>query len=127
MSDSDLEKSPVSTKRAREASFGEEGGDDATIIDAKDQVKMITQLQEQYLKDGETWCLLSKAWYNRWKQYCSRLNSLQPDARKLGEQTNPGPIDNSSLYKNGKLAEDLVYNTTVFGVPLSAWNELVEW
>ncbi|KAI7894646.1 uncharacterized protein EV154DRAFT_599977 [Mucor mucedo] len=127
MSDSDIAKSPVSTKRAREASFGEDGDNDATIIDAKDQVKMIAQLQEQYLKDGETWCLLSKVWYNRWKQYCSRLNSPQPDARKLGGQTNPGPIDNISLYKNGRLAEDLVYNTTVFGVPLCAWNELVEW
>lgn len=128
MSESDLDKSPVSIKRAREASFGEEV---AAKVDPKDQVKIVSDLQEQHLKDGEIWYLVSKAWYTRWKQYCARLSSPQPEARIIGEQTNPGPINNSTILKDGKLTEDLVYNESesnnVYAVPIPAWNLLVEW
>ena len=69
MSDSDPEKSPVSVKRAREASFG----DDGTIVDPKDQVNVITVLQEQHLQAGSVWYLVSANWYKRWQRYCGRM------------------------------------------------------
>jgi ubiquitin carboxyl-terminal hydrolase 4/11 len=126
MSDSELDKSPISTKRAREASIGEEE-QATTVTDPKDQLKIVTQLQEQHLKDNETWCLVSKTWYTRWKQYCSRLNSPAPEVRNLGQQSPPGPINNISILSNGKLAEDLVLDDTVYAVPESAWDELISW
>jgi ubiquitin carboxyl-terminal hydrolase 4/11/15 len=133
MSDSDLEKSPVSVKRARESSFDSNGAEQTSpppivATDPKDQVQMITDLQGQFLQDGSVAYLISKQWFTRWKQYCSRLSSSQQDARKIGEQTNPGPINNKSiLTPEGKLIKDLVYNESVFAIPIQAWEKLVEW
>ncbi|KAI8639912.1 hypothetical protein BD408DRAFT_391413 [Parasitella parasitica] len=125
MSDSDMEKSPVSTKRARESSFNEDQPGEPT--DPKDQVKTIQHLQEQNLQDGQTWCLVSEAWYKRWTQYCSRMSSDQAAVRSIGEKTPPGPVDNRSILKNGRLAEDLELEKDVFAVPDVAWTELVAW
>lgn len=140
MSDSDVDKSPVSSKRAREASFGEEEEgeqlspqvNNTSKVDPKDQPGVISQLQEQHVKEGETWYLLSRVWYTRWKQYCARLSSPQPGARTIGEQTNPGPINNTFIVdEHYQLAEDLVVEESeqncVYAVPLPAWNLLVEW
>ncbi|KAL7323542.1 hypothetical protein PS15p_211424 [Mucor circinelloides] len=123
MPDSEMDKSPVSTKRARESSVNEE----PLQVDPEEQVKLIKQLQEQNLQDGTTWCLISKVWYNRWKQYCARMSSTQSEARLIGERSPPGPIDNRSILDNGKLAEDLELDEDVFAVPEVAWNELVAW
>lgn len=143
MSDSDVDKSPVSSKRARESSFGEEEEPlppqevvvvvtAVTKVDPKDQPGVISQLQQEHVKEGETWYLLSRVWYTRWKQYCARLSSPQPSARTIGEQTNPGPINNTSILdEQYRLAEDLVVDESeqncVYAVPLPAWNLLVEW
>ncbi|KAI8372393.1 hypothetical protein BD560DRAFT_394819 [Blakeslea trispora] len=124
MSDNELEKSSISVKRAREASFGEE---ETVKVEPKDQLKIISDLQEQHLQDGEVWCLISKAWYTRWKQYCSRLSSPQQEARRIGERTSPGPINNKSILTNGNLEKNLELEQTVFAVPDSAWSLLVEW
>ncbi|KAI9261956.1 hypothetical protein EDC94DRAFT_541251 [Helicostylum pulchrum] len=124
MSDSDVEKSSVSVKRAREASVEDQATEQAPL-DPEDQTKLISQLQEQHLKDGESWCLISKAWYDSWTKYCARMSN--PDTRSIGEKTHPGPIRNQSLYKNGQIAEDLIYNQDVYGVPMSAWKKLVAW
>ncbi|KAI8098310.1 uncharacterized protein B0P05DRAFT_601403 [Gilbertella persicaria] len=124
MSDSELDKSSISVKRAREASFGEE---ETVKVEPKDQLKMVAQLQEQYFQDGELWCLVSKAWYTRWKLYCSRLNSPQQESRNLGERTHPGPVNNKTLLQDGKLIKDLELETDVYAVPEQAWELLVEW
>lgn len=126
MSDYEFDSSVIATKRVREASFSDEESP-IDKMDPKDQVSYITQLQEQHLINGESWCLVSKAWYTRWKQYCSRLSSPQPEARSLGERTPPGPIDNRSIMKNGKLTEDLEIEDDVYAVPEVAWDKLVEW
>lgn len=125
MSDSEMDKSPISAKRARESSINEEPQEDQT--DPKDQVKIIKQLQEQNLQDGKTWCLVSESWYTRWTKYCSRMSSIQPESRRIGEKSPPGPIDNRTILKNGKLAEDLELDEDVFAVPEVAWTELVAW
>jgi hypothetical protein len=125
MSDSEMDKSPISTKRARESSINEERQEDQT--DPKDQVKIIKQLQEQNLQDGKTWCLISEAWYIRWTKYCARMSSIEPGIRHIGENSPPGPIDNRTILKNGKLAEDLKLEKDVFAVPEVAWTELVSW
>ncbi|CEI91625.1 Putative Ubiquitin carboxyl-terminal hydrolase [Rhizopus microsporus] len=128
MSDNETDKSPISTKRARESSMEEDVEERASKIDPKDQVKIITQLQQEHLSEGQTWYLISKNWFTRWRQYCSRLSSPQHDARKIGEQTNPGPINNQSILQaNGKLVEGLKLNDTVFAVPEEAWKDLTEW
>ncbi|KAI9481305.1 MAG: hypothetical protein EXX96DRAFT_210288 [Benjaminiella poitrasii] len=125
MSDSELDKYPVATKRAREASIG--GEDEDAKIDPKDQQQVISQLQEENLLEGESWCLISKAWHNRWKQYCARLNSSQQEIKNIAEKSPPGPIDNRYILENNKLKENLGIDETVFAVPEVAWNKLVEW
>lgn len=119
-----MDKSPVSTKRARESSVNEE---EALPVDPKDQISLIKQLQEQHLQDGATWCLISKAWYTRWEKYCSRMSSAHPQVRLIGEGAPPGPIDNRSILVNGRLTEDLVLDQDVYTVPEEAWTELVAW
>ncbi|KAI7902187.1 uncharacterized protein BX663DRAFT_455790 [Cokeromyces recurvatus] len=125
MSDSEPDKYPVATKRAREASIG--GDEEHIKVDPKDQLKVISQLREENFMEGENWCLISKAWYHRWKQYCARLSSPQQEARNIAERSPPGPINNSSILKDGKLIEDLTIEETVFAVPESAWEKLVSW
>ncbi|GAN07744.1 ubiquitin carboxyl-terminal hydrolase 4 isoform X2 [Mucor ambiguus] len=125
MSDSERDKSPVSTKRARESSTNEEQISEQ--VDPKEQVDLIKQLQEQHLQDGTTWCLISKAWFNRWQKYCARMSSAQPEVRLIGEGAPPGPIDNRTILQNGRLAEDLELDEDVFAVPEQAWTELVAW
>lgn len=120
MSDSDLEKSPVSSKRAREASY-----EDQHKLDPTDQKKRIEELQEQTFKQGEQWCLIAKPWFDRWIKYCGRMGN--PETKTLAEGTSPGPIRNHSLFKDNHFTEDLIVNENVFAVPMSAWNELVEW
>ncbi|KAG0765019.1 hypothetical protein G6F33_006900 [Rhizopus arrhizus] len=128
MSDSEADRSSISIKRARESSIEEEEVGRALKIDPKDQVNIITQLQKDHFSEGQTWCLISKNWFTRWKQYCFRLGSPEQDARKIGEQTSPGPISNQSILQpDGKLVEDLVLDESVFVVPEDAWKNLVEW
>ncbi|KAG1440961.1 hypothetical protein G6F56_011697 [Rhizopus delemar] len=128
MSDNEIDKSPISTKRARESSIEEDEEVRVLKIDPKDQVKIITQLQQDQLVEGLTWYLISKAWFTRWKQYCSRLSSPQPISRKLGEQTIPGPINNQSiLQEDGHLEDSLVLDDTVYAVPEEAWKNLADW
>ncbi|KAK4516826.1 Ribosomal_L14e domain-containing protein [Mucor velutinosus] len=126
MSDSEMDRSPVLTKRARESSVNEEQLLPQQV-DPKEQVSLIKQLQEQHLQDGTTWCLISKAWYNRWHQYCARMSSTQPEVRLIGQGSPPGPIDNRTILQNGRLAEDLELDEDVFAVPEEAWIELVAW
>ncbi len=80
MSDSEVDRSSISIKRARESSIEEEEVGRALKIDPKDQVNIITQLQKDHFSEGQTWCLISKNWFTRWKQYCSRLGSPEQDA-----------------------------------------------
>jgi len=73
---------------------------------------------------GEVYCLLSKQWWNSWKNYIQNENS-----------PHPGPIDNSSLLdKDGDIKIETDTNCGInFGIPpyviipLSAWNSLHEW
>ncbi|KAI8973178.1 hypothetical protein BDF20DRAFT_945371 [Mycotypha africana] len=141
MSDSELDKTPIATKRARESSVGEEieqcmvekieqhsSANSEVLVEPKDHVYIVTELQKQHLNDGELWCLISKDWWNRWTKYCARLNSPSSSARRLGESTPPGPIDNRPILNdNNDLKEGLTYMANVTAVPEQAWNRLVSW
>lgn len=144
MSDSDLEKSPVSVKRAREDSFASEEPEEQVqlppqqaavsaesveeTVDPTDQPQMITNLQDEHFQQGAIIHLISSKWLTRWKEYCARMSSAQAEARKIGEQTNPGPINNHVILNSqGGLAEDLVYGENVYAVPFQAWQKLVKW
>lgn len=79
---------------------------------------------EQPMKKGEYWYLVDKKWFETFKLYVKEGESAL--------SANPGPIDNSQLFKNAdgkdgvfelkeRLQEELDY---VF-VPTEAWNLLV--
>ncbi|KAI8889866.1 cysteine proteinase [Backusella circina FSU 941] len=125
MSDVEPDKNPVANKRARDSSLEED--ERASKIDPKDQVKIIEQNQLDGQEAGTFWYLIHKNWYIRWKQYCSRLSSHQPEIVNIAKQSSPGPISNAPLLKDGKLIPNLELEENVFAVPEKGWENLVEW
>jgi hypothetical protein len=126
MSDAETDKNPVASKRARDSSLEDEP-ERASKIDPKDQVKIIEQNHLDGQEEGTYWYLIHKAWYMRWKQYCSRISSSQQDIVNIAKQSPPGPINNAPLLKDGKLIPDLEVGESVFAVPEKGWENLVEW
>lgn len=90
------------------------------LVDDK-PVESVLQLVELPMKKGDYWYLVDKRWYETFKRFVK--DPTDPSS-------NPGPIDNSGLFKNPneahlelkeRLQEDLDY---IF-VPEEAWELLV--
>lgn len=91
------------------------------VDDVEDKpVESVLQLVEMPMKKGDYWYLVDKRWYETFKGFVK--DPTDPSS-------NPGPVDNSGLFKNPndcielkeRLQEDLDY---VF-VPEDAWELLV--
>ena len=97
-------------------------------MDRNDQLNIIKQLQSDHFKEGEVWYLISAVWYHQWQQYCSSSRYGHIEVTDIDNETNPGPIDNSSIiYNENTLMSDLELNNQVMAVPAQAWNYLTEW
>ncbi|XP_025106450.1 ubiquitin carboxyl-terminal hydrolase 15-like isoform X2 [Pomacea canaliculata] len=96
--------------------------------DLETQKTEIGNLLKTQLKKGDTWYLLDIRWFKQWKKY---VGYDSWDTLSAGDEAvNPGPIDNSVLFKEGssnQLKEHLVDELDFVLVPAEAWNKLVSW
>ncbi|KAL8591401.1 hypothetical protein ACOMHN_022207 [Nucella lapillus] len=106
-----------------------EGG--PSRLDAQ-KVEIAHQL-ERPLKKGESWYLLDFRWFKLWKKY---VGFDTWDTINAGEETyNPGPIDNTLLFRDGvgeeqnvrHLKEHLMDELDYVLVPAEAWKKLLAW
>ncbi|GLG93575.1 Ubiquitin carboxyl-terminal hydrolase 32 [Gryllus bimaculatus] len=78
------------------------------------------------LVSNETWYLVHSDWFKSFKSYI-RLDKNWDDGH---EHEHPGPIDNSSLYKDGDatdIRDHLVEEVDYVFVPEELWHLLVKW
>ncbi|KAI2662087.1 Ubiquitin carboxyl-terminal hydrolase 15 [Labeo rohita] len=86
------------------------------------QWREIDSLNQQQLRAGDSWYLLDKRWFDRWKEFVH-----------TGDQNStsyPGKIDNTPLYEDldsYHLKERLSENEDFILVPAEAWHKLLSW
>ncbi|XP_015782630.1 ubiquitin carboxyl-terminal hydrolase 15 [Tetranychus urticae] len=96
--------------------------DDNDKVAALKFASEVDKMVNRELKEGEFWYVLDNKWFQTYKQY---LQACDDDM-----VNNPGPIDNSDLFKTpeGKtltLKENLVENEDFVYVPAELWTILV--
>ncbi|XP_064399096.1 ubiquitin carboxyl-terminal hydrolase 4-like [Halichondria panicea] len=109
----------------------EKDDNDAVDVKVEDPPDIETQRKEiqaalkQQLKNGQVWFLVDIRWMKQWKKYVGYDMWDQSSAGK--ESSNPGPIDNSNLFKDDSLREHLMDELDYYLIPESAWNKLSKW
>lgn len=84
----------------------------------------IEEAKNRPLVVGETWYLVSRAWYRRWHKAVSGV----ADKEGPVDESDLGPVDNSSLVNSqGNLSVSAVGGIDVEYVPQDAWDLLVSW
>lgn len=86
----------------------------------REQLRRIETLMKSSLVDGETWYIISNAWFAAWKEYCYCTTSTSAG-------TPPGPIDNASILKDEHLIANLQIDQDFHVVPEEAWEHLCHW
>ncbi|KAK9768246.1 Ubiquitin carboxyl-terminal hydrolase 15 [Basidiobolus ranarum] len=84
-----------------------------------EQLSAIEPLVNSALQIGETRYLIDLKWYDEWHRFAT-----------LDSASSPGPIDNSSLFKDNSflvLRDWLSIDIDVIPVPEEAWEKLVLW
>jgi ubiquitin carboxyl-terminal hydrolase 4/11/15 len=72
-------------------------------------------------KEGDTWYVISSAWYNRWKNVCAP-NKYRADDSDLG------PVDNSDIVdEQGNLYPALAESEKYEVLCKEAWDQFVDW
>jgi ubiquitin carboxyl-terminal hydrolase 4/11/15 len=96
--------------------------------DCETQKNEISALLNTQLKKGDTWYLVDTKWFKQWKKY---VGYDSWDTSFVGDQSaNPGPIDNSPLFKEGskeQLKDHLIDELDYVLLPREAWDKLVSW
>ena len=123
-----LAASSSSSKRALSAQ-PEPSSDDVPMADADaplspaDKLAKIDRLKNEPLKEGETWYIVSQAWYSRWERAMRGEESKDGPAPLESEI---GSVDNKEI-----LGEDGELSKAKGGeaeyVPKEAWELLVRW
>ncbi|XP_013790344.1 ubiquitin carboxyl-terminal hydrolase 15-like [Limulus polyphemus] len=96
--------------------------------DLEAQKNEISEYIKKPLKKGDIWYLVDSRWFKQWKKYVGYDDWDTCNADK--ENTHPGPIDNSALYKevgSGELNEYLVEEIGYVLLPQECWDRLVSW
>jgi ubiquitin carboxyl-terminal hydrolase 4/11/15 len=95
-----------------------------SILSPAEKYAIITTLKKKEMVDGETWFVVSHAWYRTWEAACS------------GQATKEVPVDESSIaaVNNDDIADvagNLGLNHTegidVDYVPEQAWEHFEQW
>ncbi|GAA5907514.1 hypothetical protein JCM8208_001400 [Rhodotorula glutinis] len=97
-------------------------------IDPRNQLQMIEGVKDSPLEAGDSWFLVSRAWYRRWQTACSGVAATKDDDDSLTPDQ-VGPIDNSDLVADDgvSLRKPLLVGVDVEVLPVPAWRYLEEW
>ncbi|XP_068082079.1 ubiquitin carboxyl-terminal hydrolase 15 [Anabrus simplex] len=87
-------------------------------------IRKITRdlLEKQLVKD-DLWFLVDQKWFAAFKKYVGLYSNW---TECIGEK-HPGPVDNSSLFKDNELKEDLQQGVDFLFVPIELWNHFICW
>jgi ubiquitin carboxyl-terminal hydrolase 4/11 len=73
---------------------------------------------------GDTWYLVARQWYKRWRKACTG----EVDKEGRVDEKDLGPVDNSSLVdKDGNLISTTVEGVDVEFMSAAAWRLFVSW
>jgi len=101
---------------------------EAGTSECENQKTIISNLLKSSLKKDDTWYLVDTKWFKQWKKY---VGWDHWDTSSIGEKSaNPGPIDNSGLFKEGSnefLKEGLIDELEYALIPKEGWKKLFEW
>lgn len=88
------------------------------------KLAIIEQAKSRPLTVGETWYLVSRAWYRRWHKAVSGV----VDKEGSVNESDLGPVDNSALVNSqGIFSVPAVGGVDVEYLPQNAWDLLVSW
>ncbi|KII87454.1 hypothetical protein PLICRDRAFT_699818 [Plicaturopsis crispa FD-325 SS-3] len=84
----------------------------------------IQQLKSAPMKVGETWYIVSRAWYRRWAKACTG----EVDKEGAVDESSIGPVDNSALVDaGGQFISTALEGVDVEFVPREAWDAFMHW
>lgn len=97
-------------------------------IAPQNQLMMVEDVKNSPLEAGDSWYLVSRAWYRRWQTACSGVAA----SKDVDDELTPemvGPIDNSSLVAEDgvSLRKPLTVGVDVEVLPVPAWRYLCDW
>ncbi|KAJ6464645.1 hypothetical protein C8R47DRAFT_1156028 [Mycena vitilis] len=89
-----------------------------------EKVVLVEGPKAERLIPGETWYVIDRSWWKRWKKACTGLVDKEGGVA----EEDLGGVDNSALVDvNGNLRAPLVDEVDYELVPQPAWNHLVYW
>ena len=96
------------------------------LVTPAEKYQFITRLVGRRMRPGETWYLVSQSWYHKWVKACTGEVDKE-EGVVLEDQL--GPVDNSSLFKNGKFHtnQPFIEGVNVQYVPQEAWDAFIQW
>ncbi len=90
----------------------------------QEKLETINKIRLKKMQVGETWYLISKEWWEKWRKAC--LGTVDKEGPHQEEDL--GAVDNSSLIDEyGNLKSPIVETYDVEFIPLEAWNHFVAW
>lgn len=97
---------------------------ESTPLALEEKLTIVEKGKGQSMVVGETWYLISRDWWKRWRKACTgEVDKEGP----LSEQ-DLGPVDNSRLLDaHSKLQLDLAEGVDVEYVPEDVWKLFVDW
>ncbi|GAA5999783.1 putative ubiquitin-specific protease UBP12 [Rhodotorula paludigena] len=92
------------------------------------QLDLVQEEVKRPLEEGDTWYLVSRAWYRRWQTACSGVAQSKDDDVALSPEQ-VGPINNSDLVDTDgtSLRKGVVLDVDCVAVPEVVWKVLEEW
>ncbi|EPQ56354.1 UCH-domain-containing protein [Gloeophyllum trabeum ATCC 11539] len=93
-------------------------------MSGQEKIEAVDSLKKLPMSAGETWYVVSRAWYRRWEKACTG----QVDKDGPVEEKDIGPVDNSGIIdKDGNLLTSVVEGIDVEFVPKSVWEMFTSW
>ncbi|EJD07703.1 UCH-domain-containing protein [Fomitiporia mediterranea MF3/22] len=90
-----------------------------------EKLQFIERVKNRPMIMGETWYIVSRAWYRRWERAC------RGEVTKQGAilENQIGPVDNSKFFEDGKFdaSQSMMEGIDFEFVPSEAWNAFVQW
>lgn len=93
-------------------------------VSLEEKYQIVQKGKDRKMEVGETWFLVSRVWYKRWRKVCTG----QIDKEGPVTENELGPLDNSDLLDSfGNLRPSLAEGVDVEFVPQEVWDLFVQW
>lgn len=97
---------------------------DLAAVILAEKLAFVEKAKKKRLEIGETWFLVSKDWWKRWRKACTG----EEDKEGIITEQELGPVDNRPLVDpEGNLRIGLVDGEDVEFVPPDVWRGFVSW